>query len=424
MLNMVIKPFLVTVFVGLPLLACAEVNNNHNAQNLLNSAKNHRQSATSLQQTSYFYLLGLPYKADNLSTVGQALFNETQKIITDENLTLEQQSAQLASLQKRFTEQYGDFQSPTSKVFCQFKDTHCTQTIFAQINDWQTLLDENRELYQRYQQFLAQPPAVTFTHPMPAMPIPYYTMLTKGQRLSLLHKLKLARQGHIDQAITNSLADLAKLREQLSSADTLMGKMVMNQLVTNELQALILLKINYPTRTNTISPISALSDKEKSMDLVLVHEFELQVNTLRKIQPTLPPYQQKFYQHTQTVNALADFMQQQIALSQRSNADFAHYIQQPISNEYPIKVNRVTNFIGHTLVNIAIVDFQQYSQRLRATDNAINITNYVLTDNKLSLKNTFSPVVTAIHQDNQQVCMALPKPTKDIESTCLTVSLD
>lgn len=426
MLNAFVKSVLVVLFASLTSLAFAknDVNNfNNNAKKLLNTANNHRQSATIAEQNSYFYLLALPYQTSNnldeITKVGKKLFDNTQINVAN-NPLMEQQSKQLANMQERLAKQHDEITSPTDKLFCRFKETTCVNEIVNQSHRWQNLLTEHTPIYQRYQQFLAQPPAVTLTSPNPSMPIPQYALLMKGQRLSLLYKLTLAQHGESDKAIKNSLADLVKLREQLAHADTLIGKMVMNQLVNNELQAIVWLKNHYKTNSDAISPIAPLNHQEKGLELALINEFELQVNTLQQLQPTLPKYQQKFYHHADTVNALADFMQQQIAISQLPNAEFARHLQQPVPTDSPIKLNRITNFIGYQLVNIVMPAFEPYSQRLRATDNAITLTNYVLTDGKTPLTNIFSPVTNGVKVTDKQLCMDLPKPIQDISHTCLT----
>lgn len=385
-----------SVCIGFVLPAISHATLNLTTQNLINQAYTHRAQATQAQKESYYFNLGVAYVTNPIA-IGKAIFEA-----------------------KNTNFSVAKFAKPTAFAFtCKLEEPTCIQAIITETTTPPTpsntnMATDNDFILNRYYQFLQNPPAVTLAEYTITAPSPNYTYFTLGQRLDFIKNLQLAQSGKANTAMQNSFATLAKLRKQLVQADTLLGKMVMLNLVINQLQQIVVLKqqFDFSTIYTTASPaIMSLTDAEKDLSKAFLSEFiDLKI-TLENAIKTLTPAEKLLYKQDDTFNAMGDFIIEQIKISHLPAPEFAKYRQQNAkiaSQDYAIKLNKTTNYIGHILTNIAIPEYQVYSERVMAVDNLITITNFVLSEKKSPLKNTFAPTVTKVMQDNDKICMAMP----------------
>lgn len=59
--------------------------------------------------------------------------------------------------------------------------------------------------------------------------------------------------------------------------------------------------------------------------------------------------------------------------------------------------------------------YQAYTERVLGMDNLITITNFILLDKKIALKNSFFPNTTKFTQTDNKLCMSFPTMPKNNE---------
>lgn len=60
-----------------------------------------------------------------------------------------------------------------------------------------------------------------------------------------------------------------------------------------------------------------------------------------------------------------------------------------------------------------------YAQNFNELDNVINITNYIITNNDKYLVNVFTSDKKGIIQDNEKICMPMPRSRGELTQTCV-----
>lgn len=391
--NKTLKRFSKNIALASMTLACFMIATPSNAtfspqsQALINQVVNHSKQASDEQKNSYFFTLGNAY-VTNPVAIGRAIFE-----VGDANFSV-----------PKFTLANDPY------LTCKLHESECFHAIFNQSKSVSaqstTTADDNDFILNRYYQFLQNPPAVTLAKDIIKSPLPNYSYILAGQRLSFLHNLKLANAGKTDLALQNSLGELKDIRTQFAQADTLLGKSVFHHLLITQLREIVLLKTHFNIATT--ARISPLTSAEKDMNLVFANEFYAQIVTLEQATKNPKP---KLYQHDESINAIAEFINKEIHISSLSASKFAQYRQEKLKNPpktYPIETNKVANYTGWMLANMATPDYQAYTERMLSTDNLINITNFVLSDEKVALNNAFFPNTKSFTKTDNQICMSMP----------------
>lgn len=387
-----------SIFVGLILCfsGCVrDVELNHSSQAILNTMAEHRQNATPQQTQTAYFLLGSEYQSEPIET-GKKIIEQYQQ------LSIQYQDDDTRSQKlHEFRAQFAKLEKPEyDGLFCNWRNNQsCIDEIFKQQHEWQNNRQKYHALEQRYLQFLNMPPAVTPFVTETLSPIPSYQHLTQGQKLVILQLFQQAKHGQKALAREQSLQQLAQLRLHLAQSDTLIDKMVLNNLINNQLQAIALLKTRY--QVDFQQEISILNDKERDLTLPFYQEFEMQAQLFKNLK--LENYA-LFYKANDTINHTADFWLEMLNLYKFDIQKFNEFYQQENNKEpeYAVKINRFYNYIGHTLANIAPPDYKVYIARLYHTQNMMNITNHILTDAKTPLNNIFQK---EIQQNETSICM-------------------
>ncbi|WLF83841.1 hypothetical protein [Moraxella sp. ZY210820] len=375
---------------------CADVALNSSSQTMLNTMAKHRQNTTPQQTQTAYFLLGLEYQSEPIET-GKKIIEQYQQLSTQYHGDDDTRSQKL----HEFRAQFAKLEKPESDgLFCNWRNNQsCIDEIFKQQHEWQNNRQKYHALEQRYLQFLNMPPAVTPFVMEAISPIPSYQHLTQGQKLAILQLFQQAKNGQKALAREQSLQQLAQLRLHLAQSDTLIDKMVLNNLINNQLQAIALLKTRY--QVDFQQDITPLTEQERNFTLAFYQEFAMQTELFKNL---LNEYYILLYKPNDTINKTADFWIKIVEIQQLDIKKFNEFYQQENNkeSEYAVKINRFYNYIGHTLANIAPPDYKVYMARLYHTQNMINITNYILTDGKIPLNNLFQKQIQ--HSENS-ICM-------------------
>lgn len=404
----------------LTLTACQKVSDetpNSAFNELVNIREKHLKMATADNIDSTYLLYGFEFEDDDLIAAGKSYFQKVQAL---ENLPDDKKENANNELDLEYKtlsildELRDENQSLADKIYCKLPEQECLDNIFNHKEYWQSELDKNGKLLNRYQIFLNSKPAVTDFLLTDKLPSPNYRSLFVAQRLthlSHLNALELKSENNND--IINAMDnELTILREQLKMADNLLQKMIIQRMVLNQLQMRISLKIKY--NVNFSNTIENLNKLEKSLELPLAYEFLWIENEMKKSNANLDNYL-----HYTSYNGIANHYLNQIEISSQSAIEIGKYQANYQEAENPIQVSKKGNETGFVLANTAVQNYVNYAQRLNELDNVINMTNFVLTGNDEHLINVFTGDNKGIIKDSEKICMPLPKADNDRTQTCV-----
>lgn len=404
----------------LTLTACQKVSDetpNSAFKELINIREKHLKMATADNIDSTYLLYGFGFENDDLIAAGKSYFQKVQALenLSDDkkekaNNELDLEYKTLSILDELRDENH----SLANKIYCKLPEQECLDNIFNHKEYWQSELDKNGKLLNRYQIFLNSKPAVTDFLLTDKLPSPNYRSLFVAQRLthlSYLNALELKSENNngIIKAMDN---ELTILRKQLKMADNLLQKMIIQRMVLNQLQMRISLKTKYNVNfSNTIENLNTL---EKSLELPLAYEFLWIENEMKKSNANLDNYL-----HYTSYNGIANHYLNQIEISNQSAIEIGKYQANYQETESPIQVSKKGNETGFVLANTAVQNYVNYAQRLNELDNVINMTNFILMGNDKHLINVFTGDNKGIIKDSEKICMPLPKADNDRTQTCV-----
>lgn len=391
------------MLVCLGLSACVDTPLSSTASTFVQDYHARQQSASDEQKNSYYYLLGIgadgePQKA------GKAYHDELHALLQ----TSQNPDADIAQLNQRHRLNARTIED-NPKIFCAItadndKAHACFDGLFEGLD-----VTPYGWVHERYLTFLSNPPAIMQGQMRADTRIPNYQVLVRGQRLNLIAHLG----GDPKRAIKKMASELSLLRGHLASANTLIEKMIYGTLVANQLQAMTLLKSHAPNITTPI--IASLTVSELSLKPAFLSEFMMSYgvydefdkghNLLGQLQLTL------LYNKHKTINQSAITHQRAIEEGDLPAPQFAHLMSHALPTQPKIDW---LNYIGSTLLGVAVADFHHYTARIKSLDNIINIANHQL--NGTPLVNVFAPALTTVQTQNRHICLPKPKSGHGNES--------
>lgn len=391
------------MLVCLGLSACADTPLSSTVSTFVQDYHTRQQSASNEQKDSYYCLLGIGADGEPLNA-GKAYHDELHVLLqTSQNLNTD-----IAQLNQRHRLNARTIED-NPKIFCAItvdndKAHACFDGLFEGLD-----VKPYGWVHERYLTFLNNPPAIMQGQMRVDTHIPSYQVLVRGQRLNLIAHLN----GDPKRAIKDMAGELSLLRGHLASANTLIEKMIYGTLVVNQLQAMTLLKSHDPSISSPI--IAPLTASELSLKPAFLAEFMMSYgmydgfdkgHTLfERLQMTL------LYNKHKTINQSAMTHQRAIEEGELPASQFAHLMN--TSSPTQLKIDWF-NYIGSTLLGVAVPDFHHYIARIKSLDNIINITNHRL--NGTPLVNVFAPTLTTVETQTRYICLPKPKSEHDNES--------
>lgn len=400
--------FILSFTTLLPIIATADELPNSAFKELINIRETHHKNASSDNIDSYYFLYGLALKNDNLVNTGRAYFDN--ELAYSKSKTSYQEHEKIhKQTQLEFEKLDLSQSSDKANLFCGLNENNCIKVLFDNQQYWQPTIEKYNILLNRYQEFLNREPAVTDYLITQNSPMPSYYPLIMAQRLTHLSYLNAEDK----TVFVNELEkEQVMLKNQLKWADSLIQKVIIQRMLANNLQITVLLKTRFGLNFNT--PVSNLTTAEKSLRLPLSYEFVWYEQEIKKQNKKL-----KNYQHYTTFNGIATHYLNQIKLSEQSAIEIGKYQINYQKTQNSIKINKKHNKTGFILANNSAQNYVDYAQNLNELDNVINMTNYILTDNDKYLINVFTGDKKGIIQDNEKICMPMPRSRGELTQTCV-----
>lgn len=184
---------------------------------------------------SYFFLLGI-FAAEGLSPfdVGRSIYESIKE-------GEEQYTAENKPFYYRAYPEEGKIELPEGNVFCLTRETECLQYLFEEKIEVQRELENHRVLFSRYHEFINLEGYNTLTRPMLTEPLPPFSYLSAGHRLNSLSEINRANNGEPAESVRRLISNFEKVRGVLQEQDTLIGKMVFLQMLSETLDIISIL---------------------------------------------------------------------------------------------------------------------------------------------------------------------------------------
>ncbi len=392
------------IVAGLAISACDDGSLNQNATTLIKDHQTRQANATDAEKNSYYYLLSIGSKDEPLEA-GKAYHEALQQALAQQG-DLEKNISQLNARHHlndlSTTLQLNHSNAKANHdIFCTLtSDSHQAHDCFAMLSDHDADLTPYHVLQERYWVFLNNPPAIMQGKMRVENLLPDYKVIIHGQRVHLIHTLKRSP----DKVMPALSHELSLLRNHLANANTLIEKMILANMVIHQLQAMVFVKNQHPTIATDIVP--PMTSDELSLKNPIISEFmlnyELYNNLDNALDGNMDMPTQLFYKKYRTINQAANFYQEGIISSQLPAPDFAA----AFDDEVVTPKKDYINYVGGTLLNIALPDYKHYAARVKSLDNIINIANHIMNDTPL--KNIFAPTLTGNQTQTTHICLQNP----------------
>ncbi|MEK1905012.1 MAG: hypothetical protein AAAB13_04470 [Pseudomonas sp.] len=266
---------------------------------------------------------------------------------------------------------------PERDELCSLNEKDCLQRL--QRGEIKTaLLTQHAELLRRYRQLLQLQDYRSFgqvdwpdvTRPLSA--------LQRGNLLLGLQAFTLAHTGQGGEALELLQQDLRQLRGWLAAADSLVLKMLLTQMLADDLQTISGLHQIGLLPQPEAQPL--LSAQERSMRLPVLREFSLISIGLLKLtdEPAVSGKlggklaMRVLYRPQMSVNSQMPVFRQLVTESELNAATFRQALEQPMAARV---ARRWRNPVGTVLGDVAVPDYRKYVARLHDLDARLRLFN-------------------------------------------------
>lgn len=392
------------------------------------------QSKVSDNSEAYLYLMGIDALADeNPSEIGKQVFESIQQ-----NESLATSDVEPIELLDMTDE--NKLPLPSSERFCSSWHEDCFETIFSNNDDLAEILSSNAILLQRYQTFINMSDYHTLAKPTASEIFPPYSYLAKGNRLVILKAVQTAQTADPAQAVTILMDNISVLRQQLKSADNLIGKMIYTALISDNLDALSI--FIHQQNIAFGHEIVSVSLAERNFEVAMVREFALIYDVYTSLdknpeffaqagfenESTAPKWLVKtVFKPNMSVNEAYLFYENIATRSQLKQQDFASGAEN--NEQLQIQTSSIRNYAGSILNNIAYPDFDKYIARLFDLNAKIALFNQTADSTELpaDLSTIQNPYYgtgnTAYYSDDgKNICLTGPLEN-DRNQRCLRVKM-
>ena len=387
------------------------------------------------ENKAYFYLLGLTSKeGDDPLLIGQKVYEEIKqqkaKINADKN------AQQIIDIT-----QYNKLALPESPLLCAYKKANCFDDIFNHLDQIPPLVTRSAVFVQRYLTYSAFTEFHTLSQPHIAEPLPSYQHLVTAVHLISLDNISLASQGKEEVAIQALYQLHQQLRSQLSLQDTLIGKLIFLNLVSENIDLMSVLSTRYQVKLP--KPLTLLTKREHSFSLALSREVRMLyslyqtldgatdiLNINHELSAFVVPswFSHILFKVNITVNEGYQPLHYYAMLSELSVDDFDQEIRLA-ARKPTIKSAWIRNAIGTVLNQVATPNYTHYIANVWDLDNKIQLFNARVQD--LSTAQIMSEVKSQypfpanvspyLSVNKHQLCFENPFNT-DAQYNCLQIN--
>lgn len=387
------------------------------------------------ENKAYFYLLGLTSKeGDDPLLIGQKIYQDIKQqqaeINADKNA---QQSIDIT--------QYDKLALPKSPLLCAYIKANCFEHIFNHLAEIPSLVTSTEVFVQRYLTYSAFSEFHTLSQPHTAEPFPPYQHLVTAVHLMSLDNISRASQGEEESAIQALYQLHQQLRSQLSRQDTLIGKFIFLNLVSENIDLMSVLSTRYQVKLP--KALTSLTKKERSFSLAFSREVRMIyslyqtldgatdiLNINHDLSAFVVPswFSHILFKVNITTNEAYQPLHYYAMLSELPIEDFDQEIR-AVVRQLTINSDWLRNAIGTVLNQVATPDHTHYIANFWDLDNKIQLfnarvqnfsTEKIMRDvkNKYPLPANISPYLSV---NKHKLCFENPFNT-DAKYNCLQIN--
>jgi hypothetical protein len=380
---------------------------------------------------AYFYLLGFSSaEGKEPITAGRDIYQEIEK----QQLII---SAERDENDYFDSSQYDELVLPNHSLLCNYKESNCLDNIFNNTEQLPDLLNSASLLMQRYEEYSTFSDFHTLTKPDISEPLPPYQYLTMAVRLTHLQKVLIASQGKPNNALQQLYKLHHQLRSQLEQQDTLIGKLILLGLLSENIDLISVLATRYQLKLT--QEIDSLSEQERSLAVGFSREVRM-MHTLYLELDGAPDILNKegddsyfkipswltyiLFKVNMTTNESYKPLRYYSNLSEMPSDEFIHEMQQDevqISNN----LHWLRNAIGTVLSQVATPNYNAYISDFWDVENKILLLNARLSNTSIEeIINEVSGVYSQppyLSEDKRQLCFENPYNV-DTKYNCLRLS--
>lgn len=276
---------------------------------------------------------------------------------------------------------------PTGNLFCTLKTREdCYVYLYQHRSEWPTVLKKNEWLLNRYQHFMEMSQFHNPKEPQVESPIPNFTYLSRGQRLSHLALWQLAEQGKPDVALKALARQVPALRRRLENADTLLYKKWALSMLAENLNMQGILAFEY--QLSLPQAIAPLNQKERSLRKPVLREFAREALVYRKMDRSESFFEKNgkangwwvraLFKPNMVLNSSFETWQKILTLSEMLPREYFK-----MAPEWEAHVQKESdksqwrNYVGSAMVQITRPDYRFYVQPYFDLDLKIRMLNHI-----------------------------------------------
>ncbi len=306
----------------------------------------------------------------------------------------------------------------SNELYCRFWEDGCFKKVVSASSKWQHEIDSRATLLSRYKHFFNYNEFSTLTEPTFFTPLPEYKYLNYANRLQVFSSLHSAKKGNALEGIKNLIEDTHLLKRHLALSDDLIYKMILINLISNNLEVIAHIKTVYQIETHLEIP--PLTKAETSLEAPMAREFVMLYNAYAAIENDpqyldsediqLPNWLVRLgFNLNKTANRSAEHFAKIIKLSTIPATEFTNSLQQIQLEQQPdIELD---NIIGSIMNKLVAPNYVEYVARLHDLSCKIALTNHMLSDKKVAINNPYGDAKFSIQQSEDITC--LDGPLKD-----------
>ncbi len=300
---------------------------------------------------------------------------------------------------------------PTGELFCSFREDECLNILFYSGINLEKLIKKHDVLTQRIVTFYNYFEYTTLTKPFVTEPFPPLQYLSAAARLQLLNAIHIHRNGNsqLAMSVLNSL--LFHLRHALSLQDTLLGKMLFLQELSDVVDTMSIIYHQSNTRIDKIAPLNI---SEKTLAQIFAREFAAHYNTFEYISKQTEHLRKGvrvplwiirlWYKPNMTINAVTPYFKKLALLSELPHVQFVEDIKKV--NTVDLSTSNFRNYYGNFLIAISIPTYDKYISRLLDFDAKLILFNHLNKNIKTTPNPYYKYAVPVILDD--RVCFEGP----------------
>jgi hypothetical protein len=329
----------------------------------------------------YYYLIGIMASVDeDPMIVGKALIDDYRQVeLKFLNGELEEFTLQEYPAEKKLPSPAGDY-------YCRLQEAGCFTRRAANVPALRAELKTHAVLLQRYQRYMQFAALKPLTEPSMHEPIAPYNYVARGHKLQQFRIIVEYISGNRNQAFDLLNQNIGEVRRQLAQAPNLIGKMVMLNMLSEDVDLLV----QFTPIGSRIRPMPALTPEERSLTAAMTREFGGPANLLRQLEadPYLLSESRGFFEKSLERLALASLKPNMTlnslfphyrTVGELSETGAAEFNQRHGASLLEIKVEfNLRNPVGSILNSISIPQFAPYVARVHDVDCKIALLNAAL----------------------------------------------